>query len=47
MFSFFANLFDTTDFPPRWKCGEAWTAGHGWLHIVSDVVIFAAYTASR
>jgi signal transduction histidine kinase/DNA-binding response OmpR family regulator len=44
MFSFLANLFNTADFPDRWHCGT-WTAGHGWLHIISDVVIFAAYTA--
>ncbi|MBC8355019.1 MAG: response regulator [Planctomycetes bacterium] len=45
MFSFFANLFDTTGFPDRWHCGDAWTTGHGLLHIISDVVIFGAYTA--
>jgi signal transduction histidine kinase/DNA-binding response OmpR family regulator/HPt (histidine-containing phosphotransfer) domain-containing protein len=44
MLSFFLKLFDTSDFPPRWYCGR-WTAGHGWLHIISDSVIFAAYTA--
>ncbi|MDA1055715.1 MAG: ATP-binding protein [Planctomycetota bacterium] len=44
MLSFFANLFDTTDFPDRWHCGD-WSLTLGWLHIVSDVVIFGAYTA--
>src|SRR5262245_4194408 len=44
MLDFLQNLFDTSDFPPRWHCGH-WTDAHGWLHIVSDVTIFAAYTA--
>src|SRR5438477_3120530 len=39
-----ALLFDTSDFPPRWHCGN-WTQLHGWIHIVSDGVIFAAYFA--
>lgn len=42
MISFFSNLFDTADFPARWHCGT-WTDGHGWLHILSDLAIFAAY----
>lgn len=42
---FFANLFNTDGFPPRWECGTAWTPGHGWLHIVSDFAIFGAYFA--
>ena len=45
MFSFLANLFNIEGFPRRWDCGSAWTPEHGWLHIISDVVIFAAYTA--
>lgn len=44
MFEFLTKLFDTTDFPPRWYCGN-WTEGHGWLHIVSDSLIGAAYAA--
>ncbi len=35
-------LFDTTDFPPRWQCGD-WTTIHGWVHVVSDLAIFGAY----
>lgn len=42
--SFLTKLFDTSDFPARWHCGM-WTPFEGWLHIVSDVLIFAAYTA--
>jgi len=38
------RLFDTSDFPPRWQCGN-WGAVEGWLHIVSDTTIFAAYVA--
>jgi PAS domain S-box-containing protein len=37
-------LFDTSDFTPRWTCGN-WTALHGWIHIVSDVATWGAYTA--
>lgn len=44
MGDFLLNLFDTSDFPARWHCGD-WTAGHGWLHIVSDIAIFLAYAA--
>lgn len=39
---FFSKLFDTTDFPARWNCGN-WTQGHGWLHILSDLAVSAAY----
>ena len=41
---FIAQLFDTTDFPPRWHCG-VWSASHGWLHIVSDLAVWGAYVA--
>ncbi len=41
------KLFDTSGFPRRWDCGQAWRAepwlGH--LHIVSDLSIWAAYLA--
>ncbi|HEY2827039.1 MAG TPA: ATP-binding protein [Pirellulales bacterium] len=44
---FFTNLFNTQGFPARWYCGAAWTEepGLGWLHIISDIAIFGAYTA--
>ena len=47
MLAFFMKLFSTDGFPRRWECGEAWAAepGLGWLHIISDVAIFGAYTA--
>jgi hypothetical protein len=35
-------LFDTSDFPARWTCGQ-WSAVHGWTHILSDLAIFGAY----
>jgi two-component system sensor kinase FixL len=38
------TLFDTSDFPPRWYCGN-WSDVHGWTHIVSDFAIFGAYAA--
>ena len=44
MSDFLLLLFDTADFPARWHCGR-WSDGHGWLHIGSDLVTFAAYTA--
>ncbi|MFO0899117.1 MAG: ATP-binding protein [Pirellulales bacterium] len=44
MTDFFSKLFDVADYPARWQCGR-WTAGVGWLHILSDLAIFAAYAA--
>ena len=44
MFEFLTDLFDTSDFPARWRCG-AWTAAHGWLHILSDLGVWSAYLA--
>ena len=41
---FVSNLFDTSDFPPRWHCGS-WTLGLGWLHILSDLGVWSAYLA--
>jgi PAS domain S-box-containing protein len=41
---FFRKLFDTSDFPPRWHCGR-WSDFHGWLYIISDLSIWAAYFA--
>ncbi len=37
-------LFDTSGFPPRWQCGT-WTSWLGWMHIISDVLIWLAYLA--
>ncbi|HEX8371281.1 MAG TPA: ATP-binding protein [Chthoniobacterales bacterium] len=41
---FFTKLFDTSDFPARWHCGN-WSEFLGWLHILSDLAIFGAYAA--
>ncbi|MCJ8208982.1 HAMP domain-containing histidine kinase [Mucilaginibacter sp. RS28] len=41
---FFSHLFNTNDWPPRWHCGT-WSDFHGWLYIISDVAIWAAYFA--
>ena len=41
---FVSRLFDTSDFPRRWECG-GWSAGHGWLHILSDLGVWSAYFA--
>ena len=40
--SFFVNMFDTSDWPARWHCGT-WSNFHGWLYIISDLSIWAAY----
>jgi chemotaxis family two-component system sensor kinase Cph1 len=44
VYEFFARLFDTSDWPPRWMCGR-WTDFHGWLYIFSDLAIWMAYFA--
>lgn len=38
-----SKLFDTSDYPQRWNCGN-WTPFDGWLHIVADASLWAAYT---
>jgi len=42
IFEFFRGLFDTSHWPPRWHCGY-WSDFHGWLYIISDLTIWAAY----
>jgi PAS domain S-box-containing protein len=44
MFDLLTDLFDASDFPERWRCGN-WTAAHGWLHILSDLGVWSAYLA--
>jgi signal transduction histidine kinase/CheY-like chemotaxis protein/HPt (histidine-containing phosphotransfer) domain-containing protein len=41
------QLFDTSGFPRRWDCGTGWTEEPlvGWIHVGSDLAVFAAYTA--
>ena len=39
---FFSKLLDSSDWPPRWHCGR-WTDFHGWVYIISDLSIWAAY----
>ena len=39
---FLTGLFDTSKWPPRWHCGQ-WTSFHGWLFIISDLLIWLAY----
>jgi signal transduction histidine kinase len=41
---FFRKLFDTSDWPPRWHCGK-WSDFHGWLYIISDLLVWSAYFA--
>jgi len=41
---FFSKILNTNDWPPRWHCGN-WTDFHGWLYILSDASIWAAYFA--
>jgi signal transduction histidine kinase/DNA-binding response OmpR family regulator len=47
MLEFFWRLFDTSGFPRRWDCGTAWAQepAVGWIHVFSDLAVFAAYTA--
>ncbi|MDR3681737.1 MAG: ATP-binding protein [Flavipsychrobacter sp.] len=44
VWEFFQNLFNTSGFPPRWHCGK-WSDFHGWLYIISDLLIWSAYFA--
>ena len=39
---FLTGMFDTASWPARWQCGD-WTAFHGWLYILSDMVIWFSY----
>ncbi len=41
------GLFSGEGFPARWYCGTAWSEEPwwGWIHIFSDLAIFAAYFA--
>lgn len=38
------QLFDTSDFPPRWQCGN-WSEAFGWTYIGADLLIASAYLA--
>jgi two-component system, chemotaxis family, sensor kinase Cph1 len=40
--TFFKGLFDSSQWPARWHCGY-WTNFHGWLYIMSDLMIWLAY----
>jgi hypothetical protein len=42
VWDFLKKLFDTADWPPRWLCGH-WSEFHGWLYIISDLLIWSAY----
>lgn len=39
---FLDKLLDTSDFPARWHCGQ-WSDFHGWLYIISDLLVWSAY----
>jgi len=39
---FLINLFKYSDFHPFWKNGS-WTDFHGWLYIVSDLLVWSSY----
>lgn len=41
---FFSGLFSTDLWPPRWQCGR-WSDFHGWLYIISDLMIWFSYFA--
>lgn len=42
--NWFSALLNTDGFVPRWNCG-LWSDVHGWTHIISDILIFLAYTS--
>lgn len=44
LYDFFNRLFGTESWPARWNCGR-WTDFHGWMYIISDLMIWAAYFA--
>ena len=39
---FFGGLFDYSLWPARWHCGY-WAPFHGWLYIISDLLIWVSY----
>lgn len=39
---FLSSLFTYSDFHSFWKSGN-WTSFHGWLHILSDLLVWSAY----
>lgn len=41
---FFKHLFSTSDWEPRWQHGT-WSQFHGWLYIISELLIWASYFA--
>lgn len=41
---FFKDLFSTRHWPARWHCGK-WSDFHGWMYIISDLMIWLAYFA--
>lgn len=41
---FFSNITSTQYWPARWYCGK-WSDFHGWLYIISDLMIWVAYFA--
>ena len=42
--SFFSKVLETDSWPDRWHCGN-WTSFHGWLYILSDLMIWLSYFA--
>ncbi|MBC8005025.1 MAG: two-component sensor histidine kinase [Verrucomicrobia bacterium] len=42
LIEFFSRLFSTSEWPARWECGY-WSDFHGWLYIISELMIWAAY----
>jgi len=39
---FFSGLTDYDRWPPRWHCGY-WSDFHGWMYIISDLMIWLSY----
>lgn len=44
LIEFLKGLFATDKWPARWHCGY-WSDFHGWLYIISDLIVWLAYFA--
>lgn len=42
LYDYVIKFFQFSGFPARWMCGD-WSDFHGWLYIISNIVIWAAY----
>ncbi|MEO6831997.1 MAG: ATP-binding protein [Chitinophagaceae bacterium] len=45
VYEFFSKIFDSSDWPSRWQFSH-WSDFHGWLYIISDLLIWSACLAA-